>query len=94
MSTEKGEVDLVDKADTLTAGNSDNRTIESTGTANMYRFSTQVWRNNNAKLRWVFHHNDRGSNLMPHPLIEIIDASLGTPVHSLYWYNIENTQLD
>ena len=84
MSTEKGEANRADKADTPTASTRDDRTTEGTGTFNLHCSSTQGWTNFSSFVRRHFHHNGGGSNLMPRQqLIKIMVR-----------YNIENKQHD
>ena len=64
MSTEKGEANPADKADTPTASTRDNRTTEGTGTVNAQRFLTQGLSNFNSIARRHFGNNGGGSNLM------------------------------
>ena len=74
MSTEKGEANPADKADTPTASTRDDRTTEGTGTVNAQRFLTQGLSNFNSIAREHFNNNGGGSNKIKCITVKRIDA--------------------
>ena len=97
MGTGKGEANPADKANTPTTSTRDDRTTEGTGTNNL-----QLWFLGDGSKMVHYCEAHRQSREMEEAfqaasnrLIEMIEELLGTtPVHSSYWYNIENTKHD